>query len=175
MKLRSTIFFFLFLTFSAFAQVDVDDGSNWQDRIYKGLGGGFSAGSNSIGKFVSISLNPVVGYMLASNASVGLTATYQNVSYSDIGLHYVVYGLNPFVRYNFNSLFAMGQFSYLNVPTTINSSERVFRERLLFGLGYAIPTGNGRGRINTVAMYDVLYKTNNGFASPWVFNVFFSF
>lgn len=96
------------VSFQAVAQLDVDEKSNWQSRIYKGLGGGFSAGSNGYGKFTSLSLNPVVGYMINSNASVGLAATYQNVSYSDINLHYTMYGLNPFVRYNFSSLFAMG-------------------------------------------------------------------
>ena len=165
------------ISFASIAQVDVDDKSSWQERIYKGGGGGFSAGSNNNGKFLSISLSPFVGYMITSNFSAGIGVTYQYTSYSDINLKYSIYGVNPYLRYNIQQLFLMGEYNYLSIPTNVfgGINERVFRDRLLFGIGYAVPAGSGKGKLNVMALYDVLYKQGQGFSSPVVIRVFVSF
>ncbi len=167
---------FVFLASTSWAQKDVDDQSDWKDRVYFGGGGGFSGGTNTYGKYFSLSVSPVVGYMLTSNASVGTGIIYQRTTYSDINLNYIQYGVTPFVRYNFDKLFLTAEYNYINLPNNIfnGTSERVFRSRILFGAGYSVPAG-GRARINAMALYDVLYKPGNGFVSPWVFRVFFSF
>jgi hypothetical protein len=168
----------LLVSMSAWAQRDVDDNAKWNDRLYFGGGGGFSGGSNSYGKYFYFSVNPVVGYMITSNASVGTGFIYQRTSYSDLGLNYTQYGVNPFVRYNFSQLFLTAEYNYINIPVnpfTSNGAERVFKSRMLFGAGYSVPMGSSRGRINAMALYDVLYKQPSVFSSPWVFRVFFSF
>ena len=167
---------FLFLTITCFAQKDLDSKPSWQSRFYKGGGGGFSGGSNGIGKFFSVSVSPVVGYMLSPQASIGTGVIYQKTQYTDINLSYSMWGVTPFIRYNFNNLFLISQYNYLNLPSYAfnGGTERVFRSRMLFGGGYTVPVSN-RLRLNAVAMYDVLYRSGNGFASPWVFQVFFTF
>ena len=164
----------------SFAQVDVEDQASWKDRIYTGGGGGFSGGSNNLGKFFSISVSPIVGYMITQQASAGLGISYQYTSYSDLPSpnSYSMYGVSPFVRYNFKELFLTAEYNYLSIPINLFStnSDRVFRDRMLLGAGYSVPMGgSGRGRINAMALYDVLFRPGNGFSSPWVFRVFFSF
>lgn len=166
----------IFVSLNALAQKELGDKPSWRDRIYVGGGGGFSGGSNYYGKFTSISVSPVIGYMLTPQASVGTGIVYQRTAYSDINLSYSMWGLTPFARYNFQNFFLISQLSYLNIPSNAynGSTERIFRSRLLFGAGYMVPVGN-RGRLNAVAMYDVLYRAGNGFSSPWVFQVYFTF
>jgi hypothetical protein len=162
------------------AQRDVDDGSDWKDRIYFGGGGGFNGGTSGGVKYISVSVSPVVGYMVAPKFSVGSGVSYQRTSYPDYNFNYVQYGIMPFARYNFNELFLTAEYNYINIPVLYRNSSgyssdsRVFRSRMLVGAGYSQSLG-GRSRLNAVALYDVLYKANNGFLSPWVFRVFFTF
>ena len=167
---------FVCLAFLANAQKDVDDNAEWMDRIYFGGGGGFSGGQNSFGRYFYFSVSPVVGYMLTSNASVGTGLVYQRTSYVDQNINFTQYGITPFIRYNFDKLFLIAEFNYINTPAySFNGkSERVFRSRMLLGAGYSVPAGS-RVRVNAMALYDVLYRQPSVFTSPWVFRVFFSF
>lgn len=171
------LFFLVVAGFFVSAQKEVDDSAEWKERIYTGGGGSFGGGNHSqLGKYFTISVNPLVGYMLTENASVGIGGIYQFTSFSDIKVKYSQYAINPFVRYNFGQFFLKSEFNYVNVPSVITASgnaERVFRSRLLFGAGYAVPSGNGF--VNVAALYDVLYTQNSPFASPWVFRVFLTF
>jgi hypothetical protein len=173
---------FICLSFLAVAQRDVDSESNWMDRVYFGGGGSFNGGDNSFGtRYFSISVMPVVGYMVTSQLSVGTGVVYQRTSFPDDNFNYVQYGLMPFVRYNFNELFLTAEYNYFNVPVLSLSSQgfavedRVYRSRMLLGAGYSRPLGGGRMRVNAMALYDVLYRRPSIFNSPWVFRVFFSF
>src|SRR5687768_14897647 len=87
---------------STMAQIDVDDKADWKERVYFGGGGGFSGGSSNGIRYYSISVTPVVGYMLTSQASVGTAVAYQRTTYQDYNFNYVQYGVMPFVRYNFS-------------------------------------------------------------------------
>ena len=164
------------------AQRDVDDQSDWKERIYFGGGGGLNAGTNQYGtKYFYFALTPVVGYMLTSQLSVGTGVVYQRTTFpDDKNFSYVQYGLMPFVRYNFNELFLTAEYNYINSPILARNAQgflvqdRLFTDRLLFGAGYSKPVGQ-RMRVNAVAMYDVIYRRPSIFNSPWVFRVFFSF
>ena len=164
----------------AYAQRDIDGAAKWSDRIYIGGGGGFNAGTSSGNKYFSISLFPVVGYMVTSQFSAGTGISYQHTEFSDIGFKYKQYGLMPFVRYNFKELFLTAEYNYINLPLLKPTSNgylevgRAYRSRMLLGAGYTTAMGS-RMRLNAMALYDVLYKPGNGFLSPWVFRVFFSF
>jgi hypothetical protein len=174
--------FVSFMSLEVFAQRDVDDQSDWKDRIYFGGGGGFSAGTNQIGsRYFSFTLTPVVGYMVTTQMSVGSGVVYQRTTFpDDFNYSFVQYGLMPFVRYNFNELFLTAEYNYINSPLLLRTAsgfvveDRMYTDRLLFGAGYSKPVGQ-RMRINAVAMYDVLYQRPSVFNSPWVFRVFFSF
>jgi hypothetical protein len=165
---------------STMAQIDVDDKADWKERVYFGGGGGFSGGSSNGIRYYSISVTPVVGYMLTSQASVGTAVAYQRTTYQDYNFNYVQYGVMPFVRYNFSDFFLTAEYNYINLPDVTSSSggfssgDRMFRSRMLLGAGYSQPLG-GRARLNAMALYDVLYRQPSVFQSPWVFRVFFSF
>jgi hypothetical protein len=159
------------------AQRDVEDGDDWKERLYFGGGGGFNGGSTNGIRYWSISVTPIVGYMVAPKFSVGTGVSYQRTTYPDFNFNYSQYGIMPFARYNFNELFLSAEYNYINLPVlnqNLGTDSRVFRSRMLFGAGYSQPLG-GRTRLNAVAMYDVLYRQPSPFLSPWVFRVFFSF
>ena len=180
-KINYCATFFMFLSITVLSQKDVDSESKWNDRLYFGGGGGFNAGTQGGIKYFSISLSPVVGYMITSNFSAGTSIVYQHTSYSDFNFNYKQYGLMPFVRYNFKELFLTAEYNYINVPVLTYSgsgyseASRIYRSRTLLGAGISQPIGGGNGRINAMALYDITYKIGNGFLSPWVFRVFFSF
>jgi len=169
-----------FISIGALAQIDVDDQSNWMDRVYFGGGGSFGGGTSNGIKYTYLSVSPVVGYMVTSQFSAGSGFIYQRTSYSDIKFTYDQYGIMPFVRYNFNNFFVTAEYNYINLPLMSYSNlgykvdARVYRSRMFLGAGFSQPLG-GRGRINAMVMYDVLYQPNSGFYSPLVYRVFFSF
>jgi hypothetical protein len=156
------------------AQRDFEEGDKpkFKDRVY--LGGGFGLGGGT--GYFSVSLNPIVGYMITPKFSAGTGISYQLISYTDIKPSVTInqYGISPFLRYNFDQLFAYGEYNLIST-NYIGSDKRYFVDRLLLGLGYSQPLG-GRGAVNVVGLYDVLYKQNQSpFPSPWVLRVFFSF
>ncbi len=161
-----------------FAQREVDDRTGWglSDRIYFGGGMGLNTGVDGFGnRFFYVALNPIVGYMVSQQFSVGTGVTWQHLNYSDLEIKINQYGVSPFARYNFGQMFAYGEYMYISTPTFLNLNDRRNFDRLLLGLGYTQPLGR-RGAINGMALYDVLYNpAERAFASPWVFRVFFSF
>jgi hypothetical protein len=163
---------------SVWAQRTIDNETphTFKERGYIGGGFGLSGGRDAFGNnYFFIALNPIIGYMVKPQFSVGTGINWQRTSYSDINLTLDQYGVSPFARYNFGGqLFGYGEYNYISTPTFISSERRSF-SRMLLGLGYSQPFG-GRGAVNVVALYDVLYnQADRAFASPWVFRVFFSF
>ena len=158
-------------------ELNEDGKPSWQERMYFGGGLGFSGGTNAYyGRYTYIGLYPIIGYMLTNHVSVGTTITYQYYSYPDVNQSVTQYGFSPFVRYNFNQqLFAYTEYMILNSPTYDPNSPRKVYNRMLLGLGFRQPLG-ARSSINAMALYDVIYNTNDRvFNSPWVFRVFFAF
>src|SRR5687768_4494314 len=106
------IVLFLLVSFSSltvFSQKDIDDQSGWsiKDRGYFGLGlGGLGVGRSPFyGRYFSIGVTPLAGYMLTKNLSAGLAFEYQYTSYSDLKLKIHQYGGYPFLRYNIREFF----------------------------------------------------------------------
>lgn len=178
MKKLMVVLFFGVMAGSVLAQrtIDQDTPRTFKDRGYIGGGFGLNGGRDAYGNnYFFIALNPIIGYMVNPKFSVGTGINWQRTSYSDLNITLNQYGVSPFARYNFSQLFAQAEYNYISTPTYINSSERRSFNRMLLGLGYTQSMG-GRGGINVVALYDVLYKeSDRAFTSPWVFRVFFSF
>jgi hypothetical protein len=145
------------------------------DRFYFGGGGGFGAGTDGNGySYNYFSLLPVIGYRITDQFSVGASITYQQYNYPQFGASYKQYGIGPFVRYSFNQVFFQVEYDLINAPPYNGNSEaRTNYSRLFFGLGYSFPLGK-KGAINTLAMYDVLYKTPSVFLSPYVLRIYFT-
>jgi len=168
---------FLLCSLSSLAQREVDERSPFKERIYFGGGLGFSTGTG----YTQFSLNPLVGYMVNSRFSTGGVINYQNYIYSFTNPSTSIqqYGISPFARYKRSQeLFLYGEYSILSAPSFISAtSERAIYTRLPVGLGYVFSTGNQRGGLNAIALYDLIYKNNNStiFQSPWVIRVFFTY
>jgi hypothetical protein len=119
--------------------------------------------------------------MIDPKLSAGLGVTYQDFIYTYYtpSISIQQYGVSPFIRYHVNQqLFLYGEYDVINAPTYITgSSERAIYNRLPIGLGYSMGRGRGRGALNIVGLYDVLYKNSYTgiFQSPWVFRVFFTY
>ena len=150
----------------------VDEKSNFTDRIYFGGGMGLSGGSWG----TSISLSPIMGYMVSSRLSVGVGATYQYYKYNSGIYDYADnrYGGNVFARMNlFRQIFAYGNYSFLNYSYLGDSNDRRTVYRLPLGLGFSQRMGP-RSSFNVVAAYDMLYELNGPYGSPWVISFYFS-
>lgn len=164
----------LLISLTSFAQREVSDDSSIKDRIYLGGGLGLNVGTDYYGyRYFYFALNPIIGYMVNPKTSVGTGITWQRYSYSEpVKLNIDQYGVSPFIRYNFSEFFAYGEYNLLNTPTYSISQRRTY-DRLLLGLGYS--QSLGRGSVNAMALYDVIYDQNErAFSSPWVFRVFFT-
>lgn len=149
------------------------------DRFYFGGGGGLGAGTDAYGNtYTYFSLLPVIGYRLTDQFSLGASITYQQYNYKNtpIGSYsFTQYGIGPFARYTFNQVFFQVEYDIINAPSYNNVGEVVHANysRLFFGLGYSFPLGR-KGSVNTLAMYDVLYKLPSVFNSPFVLRIYFT-
>ena len=148
------------------------------NKVYVGGGGSFGAGTNSAGiRYSYYSVFPIVGYRITPQLSAGTGVNYQHYGFPDYGSDYSYYqlGISPFLRYNFNQLFFQTEYDIINSPSFYDASRSIYN-RLLFGVGYSQPfSSTGRGAINAMAMYDVLYKQPSVFNSPVVIRVFVTF
>lgn len=171
---------------AAYAQRDIDEDTGWslKDRIYVGGGFGLSGGSDYQGyKYFTVSLSPIVGYMITPQFSAGTGITYQYLSYGDLNIKLHQYGLSPFVRYNIKQFFGQVEYNVISTPYVLfdnngaYASKRATYDRLLAGVGVAQPIGD-RAKVNLLAMYDLLYtsdRSQSPFGSPWVIRVFISY
>lgn len=170
---------FILGSIASIAQRDVDERSPLKERIYFGGGLGFGTGTG----YTQFSLNPLVGYMVNPQFSTGLVINYQNYIYTyyNPSVSIQQYGISPFARYRLSKeLFLYGEFDIINAPNYNGlggSGDRAIYNRLPVGLGYVFSSGNGRGALNAIGLYDLIYKNNNSgiFQSPWVFRVFFTY
>ncbi len=182
--MKRSLLFLLLMCMSLFVaaqrEIDEDTPHKFKDRFFLGGGFGLNSGRDLNGfNYFFIAVNPVVGYMITPKLSSGLGINWQRTSYERPDFTLDQFGLSPFLRYNFNQLFAYGEYNFISTPRynliTNKLSDPVIFNRLLLGLGYSQPIGK-RGAINVVGMYDVLYKPEERiFGSPWVYRVFFSF
>lgn len=150
----------------------VDEKSNFTDRIYFGGGMGLSGGTWG----TSISLSPIVGYMVSSRLSVGVGATYQFYKYKDNFFDYTDnrYGGSLFARMNLvRQVFAYGEYSFLNYSVNGDTNNRRTAYRLPLGLGFSQSIGP-RSSFNVIAAYDMLYELNGPYGSPWVISFYFA-
>ncbi len=185
MKRSGLVLIALLFCTASFAQLRFNNNSNGpsnrsndtnqgpQNKFYFGGGGWFGGGTG----YNFYTVFAIAGYRITDQLSVGTGLNYQH--YKDLysaSAPYKQYGVSPFMRYNFSSLFFQTELDLISAPTYNNANELVYglHSRLLFGLGYSLRTGR-RGAINALLMYDVLYRAPSVFSSPVVSRVFFTF
>jgi hypothetical protein len=182
--MRRTLFLllFVFLVTRIFSQIQVDDksGPSLKERGFLGLGiGGLGLGSNAYGSYYSIGLTPQAGYMFNQYFSSGLAFEYQYTGYTSRiqgtqTQNVSRYGWYPFVRLNIKKIFAQADYDWYSVAVSGGPKERAIFNRFLIGVGY-FQQGRGRGGMNFLVSYDMLYSANGPFNSPLSIRIFFTF
>ncbi len=157
------------LPFGLQAQLAVEEGDSFKDRVFTGGGLGFSV--NNV--FSSFSVSPIVGYQVSNNFSAGIGGTYQINSFRNVDLRFTNYGARLFGRYNFTEeFFAYTEYEYLNFEFLANQGQESVREGFnsyFVGGGYSIPVGN-RAAITAIALYNVAHvQGNSPYPSPLIF------
>lgn len=144
------------------------------DKLYFAGGGGFGSGTSAGGfRYNYFSLLPTIAYRVKPEFLLGTNVTYTRYSYPDVGMSITQFGVAPFARYYIQQLFFQVEYDKIS-SATLDNQTRKYYDRFLVGVGYAQPLGK-RGAINAMGLYDLLYKQNGVFQSPFVFRVFFSF
>ncbi len=164
------------------AQRDVDEDTGWsiKERGYLGLGfGGLGLGTHPpYGRYFSIGVSPLAGYMLARNFSGGVGFEYQYTSYSDQKLRIHQYGWYPFLRYNIRNFFLQTDYDWYSIPSLSSSgqtTDRVILDRFFVGVGYTSSDPGSRVQMNFLASYDFLYSNVGSFSSPLSIRIFATF
>lgn len=152
---------------------ELDEQSNWQDRIF--TGGGFGLSFSREIDFVSVS--PLIGYRINQRLAAGVGLQYQYAKYKLFNPDFTTnnYGASVFTRYNFyGPLFLHAEYEYLNYEfrVSIAESERRGYNSIFGGGGLFQPLGRNAGLFVTV-LYNFSYNTpgpNDFFPydSPWV-------
>lgn len=172
MRKLLTVAAFFFISFSSLqAQVyfeeepQEEDSVSFMDRVYFGGNFSFNLGTD----FTYIDVSPLAGYMITSDFSAGLGATYLYLSRKYIVLpsrdefkvSSSVYGGRTFLRHNiFETYFAHMEFEALNVEFAPDPySETTNREWVpgLFIGGGAFQPIFGKGGINITVLYNLLH------------------
>lgn len=180
LRLIFTACFVLCAALAGFSQKYVDDQTGWslRERAYVGLGfGGLGLGENSVyGRYFSIGVTPLAGYMLTKNLSTGLGFEYQYTSYADLKVRIHQYGGYPFLRYNISDLFVQVDYDWYSIPTNYYSPEgnREVYKRFFVGLGYS-SKGGGSSAFNILLSYDLSYTNLGHFNSPISLRAFMTF
>lgn len=147
--------------------------SSIMDKVYFALGGGFGSGTGINGRYSYYSILPTIGYRVTPEFLAGLNLTYSKYNYPDYGVSYSQFGYAPFVRYYFQQLFFQLEYDRISSTTYDNQPVKLYN-RFFVGLGYKMPLGK-RGALNAMGLYDIIYKNDGVFNSPFVFRVFFSY
>ena len=171
-RLLFSLILISFIGFKSFGQTDFQQNSSFLDRVYTGGGMGFSFGSFAS----SVSISPIVGYMITERLSAGVGLTYQYNNFKTIDVSTSNYGFSLFGRYNLTQqLFLYTEYEYLNFEfidvTNIDNSERQGFSSYFGGLGYAIPIGRNAAFVVT-GLYNFAWNANDNntpYDSPWLF------
>ncbi len=137
------------------AQRDVDEGSNFSDRIYTGGGMQLSLGSN----LIIVGASPIAGYMITPKFSAGLGVTYLYYKFKSPDISTSIYGGKVFTRYNvFNPVFLYSEYELLSFDFTLTDGmdNRETVPALNVGGGISQPLGRVAA-FQIILLYDLLH------------------
>lgn len=139
-------------------QNDIDERSDWQERIFFGGNMGLQFGSQTY-----VNLSPTMGYRLNNMVSVGVGVSY--IYQKVFNFSRTHYGANTFTRVNItDQIFGMAQYERLSVDVGIEG-RRLGLSSMLVGGGIQQPLGG-----NAIASFTVLYNLSYREGEPSVYN-----
>lgn len=155
-EMKNFLFTLLILALGSVAmaqnQNDIDERSDWQERIFFGGNMGLQFGGQTY-----VNLSPNMGYRLNNIVSVGVGVSY--IYQKVFTFSRTHYGGNVFARANItDQIFGMAQYERISVEqpinvNSINDRRRVGLSSMLVGGGIQQPLGG-----NAVASFTVLYN-----------------
>lgn len=153
----------------SFAQLDVDENSDWKNRIFYG---GYAWAS--FGDLTWVDLNPQVGYMVNQRLAVGAGIKYQYRQIRSINFSDNLYGGQIFTRFNISpSAFAQAEYENLNL-LFIDRNERKSRiwvPGAFIGGGFFQRAGSRMG-FSLMLLYNLFYDpARSPYPSEWVFRM----
>jgi hypothetical protein len=142
-------------------QNDIDERSDWQERIFFGGNLGLQFGGQTY-----VNLSPTMGYRLTNAVSVGVGVSYIYQKVFNISRTH--YGVNTFARVNItDQFFGMAQYERLSVDVGVEG-RRVGLSSMLVGGGIQQPLG-GNAVASFTVLYNLSYKEGNSlYNSPLV-------
>lgn len=148
----------LFLSVGVFAQDDEKKGFDI-DRLVIEPQFGLNVGNG----IVQLQLAPMVGYRFTDKLILGAGPSYEFISYrpyfSNDRFKINLFGARAFARYTiFENFFAQGEYEFLKYTDNFSNptNTQTTTSRLPVGGGYRQSLG-GRGAINVMVLYDILY------------------
>jgi hypothetical protein len=176
MKRLLLLFSAILFSIAALAQIQIDDRAGYgiRDRGYAGIGlGNLSFGSSAAGNYYIIGLSPQAGYMINQFFAAGAAFDYQYVAYPQIKQHSTLYGGYPYLRFNIKKFFVQTDYDWYSAPVSGSNDRKIFN-RAMIGGGY-FNQGNGRGGVNFLVSYDMMWSANSPWRTPLSIRVFFTF
>lgn len=160
--MKKFLFTLLILAFGSLAmaqnQNDIDERSDWQERIFFGGNMGLQFGSQTY-----VNLSPTMGYRLNNILSVGVGVSY--IYQKVFRTSFTHYGGNVFARANItDQFFALAQYERLSIDVGFEG-RRVGLSSMLVGGGIQQPLGG-----NAVASITLLYNLSYKEDEPSVYN-----
>lgn len=147
----------------SFAQIGVSSSAGADSKWRLGGGMGLGFGDNS---HFNLNISPYVGYEIAPEFEMGMTAGYQYSSWKDVKQN--LFSVGPFANYYpLPELFLRAHYEYFTGNTKFKnlgeSSTHTYDEDALWlGGGYR---STGRVSFFTGVMYNVLYKKDDSIFS----------
>lgn len=174
---RSILFFLIWLTVHvSYGQKEISEDTPWnfKDRAYTAVGfGGLGFGTHPYyGKYFSVGLSALEGYMLTRHMSVGVGFQYQYTSYSNPKAQTHFYGGYPFLRHNVRNFFFQTDYHMYGISGDYLESSEKLADRFFIGLGYF---SQGRPGLNFLVSYDLLYTNTGPWGTPLSTRLFFNF
>jgi len=161
-----TLFLFTSVSLKAQTGNEIDQDSDWKERIFIGGNMGLSLGTDN----TVISVSPIIGYRITNelSAGVGVSYTYQNVKIFNDKQSFNHYGGSVFARYTiYEPFFAMAQYEFMSYDN--GEFGRFGYNAFLMGGGIMQPLG-GNAMLAFTALYNFSYLEGEPgpYRSPWV-------
>jgi len=161
----------VFVSSGLFAQSsnEIDQNSDFRDRIFTGGNFGMSFGTTTY-----IEISPTLGYRFTNefSAGAGISYRYRKDKRFNPDLTTSDYGGSIFARYNiFDPFYARAEFEFLSyeIPFVGREGIRESYNSFLVGGGVSQPMGN-KAALNFSVLYNLSYSelTPGPYNTPWI-------